>query len=233
MRYPAVMSQNIFPRLLPVNAVHSYFFSFFLLLSMRTGAGLYLHNLICHLGVRLSSRWRPRLWQCLELRLVFLSLVCNQSKFSQCSLLEPSDTADHQPKPASDRQKFSLGSTISRISMAQLGYLILDIWCHLRWPRLSLLWLLAAASGECHMPCMWDPRHVQDTLGSSLIIYFKPSCSRRDVVCQGQEDFTMMPSQERGDQCDTFTTNINTSGSVICFGKKNPVPKSPDASGRL
>lgn len=196
-------------------------------------AYIYTTSFAISVGVRLSSRWRPRLWQCLEIRLFFLSLVCNQGKFSQYRLLEPSDTADHQPKPASDRQKFSLGSTISRISMAQLGYLILDIWCHLRWPRLSLLWLLAVASEECHMPRVWDLRHVQDTLGSSLLIYFKPSCPRTDVVCQGQDDFTMMPSQERGAQCDTFTTNINTSGSGICFGKKNPVPKSSDASGRF
>lgn len=128
MRYSAVMSQNIFPRLLPVYAVHPSFFSFFLLLSMRTGAGSYLQNLICHLSwSEIEFKMKTMSVTVSTIQARCLSLVCNQSKSSQCRLLEPSDTADHQSKPASDKQKFSLGSTISRISMAQLGYLILDI----------------------------------------------------------------------------------------------------------
>jgi len=39
-----------------------------------------------------------------------------------------------------------------------------------------------------------------------------------------------MCSQERGAQCDIFTTDINTSKSGICFKIKNPTPKSPVAS---
>lgn len=48
-------------------------------------------------------------------------------------------------------------------------------------------------------------------------------------MCQGPEDFTMS-SQERGTQCDTFATDINTSKRGIRFGNKNPIPKSPVAS---
>jgi len=39
-----------------------------------------------------------------------LSSVCSRRKRSQCRLLEPSEPADHQPKPASDKQKLSFGS---------------------------------------------------------------------------------------------------------------------------
>lgn len=112
MGCPAVMFKNIFPRLIPVYAVHSSFFSFFLLLWMRTGAGLYLHNLICHLSWgEMELKMKTMLVTVSVIQAGSLSLVCNWSKSSQCRVLKPTHPADHQPKTASDKQKLSLGST--------------------------------------------------------------------------------------------------------------------------
>lgn len=72
-------------------------------------AYIYTTSFAISVGERLSSRWRPCLWQCIMQAGCF-SLVCNQRKSRQCRLLEPSDPADHQPKPVSDKQKLSLGS---------------------------------------------------------------------------------------------------------------------------
>ena len=106
------MFQNVFPRLLPVYAAHSSFFSFFLLLSMRTEAGLYLQNLLCHLSWgEIELKMKTMAVTVSIMQASCLSLACNQWKSSQCRLLEPSDPPDHQPKPASDKQKLSLGST--------------------------------------------------------------------------------------------------------------------------
>lgn len=78
---------------------------------MRIGAGLYLHNTICHLSwgeVELMMKTMPVTASIMQPGC--LSLVCNQRKSNQCRLLEPGDTADRQPKPASHKQKLSLGS---------------------------------------------------------------------------------------------------------------------------
>lgn len=45
-------------------------------------------------------------------------------------------------------------------------------------------------------------------------------------MCQGPEDFTMS-SEERDAQCDTFTTDNNTSKSVICFETKILYQRAP------
>ncbi|PKU29888.1 hypothetical protein llap_19808 [Limosa lapponica baueri] len=81
---------------------------------MRTGAGLYLHNLICHLSwveIELTMKTMPVTGMVyLQMQAGCLSLVFNQRKFSQSRFLKPSDTPDHQSKPASDKQKLSFGS---------------------------------------------------------------------------------------------------------------------------
>lgn len=104
-----MMFQNIFPAMGLCSLLPFFFFS--LLLSMRIGAGLYLHNLICHLSwgeIELKMKTMPVTVSIMQAGC--LSLVCSWRKPSQCRLLEPSDPADHQPKPVSDKQKLSLGS---------------------------------------------------------------------------------------------------------------------------
>lgn len=145
------------PKHLPQTAcvALSSFYSFFHLWPVKIWTPLYLPSLICHLSwgeAELKMSTRPVAVPILQVGC--LGWVCRGGQSRQYWLLQPSDTADHQPVLLwTSRSSLLALLAIIGISMAQSSCLIMDIWCHLRLTRMCLLWLSAPAAGECYTPC--------------------------------------------------------------------------------